>query len=241
MAVALTRTVPTAIPPNGLLHSGSVAYAPTPSPSTATTWPVYDSRGGYASGAVPCVPEHSPYHVARMRPPKVPLSIRVPVDGMAVDGHSPSVVSRTVAQAPIVSKSGMIVVLDYSPTEGESRVPIMVNVQLRAGPELVGEAQRHAAFDSSAEPDIKLRIVIGRTALPTTIRELPVPAPDTELYRNAPKLHRLRVCAYAPPLSDVRFPDSLCVPLTIQVMVGQTDVFESLSFGTFTYWEPGES
>ncbi|KAL5507066.1 hypothetical protein ACEPAH_6522 [Sanghuangporus vaninii] len=148
--------------------------------------------------------------------------------------HLESATKLCRSSSPLVSARGMIVVLDFTPSEGEADTPVTVNLELRS----------NAADDKDFSQDmsltsLKLRLVFGRTAVKTTVRRLP-PLLLTDM-KDGPEqkssLH-LQLRASAPLHSDVRFPEQFCVPLTIQAMDGSTKVVESFTFGSFTYWAP---
>lgn len=134
---------------------------------------------------------------------------------------------------PRVSESGMIVVRGYTPSEGEPNIPITVEVELHPDDNDEGSFGRRMPTDN-----LKLRLVLGCTAVKTTIlRSLPKSKEDeTEIDRG---ILRLRLHGSAPLYSETRC-DKADVPLTIQAMNGITDVVESFTFGTFTYWTGGE-
>ena len=136
---------------------------------------------------------------------------------------------------PRVSQSGMIVVRGYTPSEGEANIPITVEVELIPDDDETGSFGHRMLTDN-----LKLRLVLGCTAVKTTIlRTLPGPGED-ETTESGKQILRLRLHGSAPLLSETRC-EKAEVPLTIQAMDGITDVVESFTFGTFTYWTGGES
>lgn len=136
---------------------------------------------------------------------------------------------------PRVSENGMIVVRGYTPSEGEPNIPITVEVELHPD-----DGGARSLFGHRMPKDnLKLRLVLGCTAVKTTIlRELPKPGEDeTGIDRS---ILRLRLHGSA-PLHSETLCDNSDVPLTIQAMDGTTDVVESFTFGSFTYWTAGEA
>ena len=138
----------------------------------------------------------------------------------------------------MVSQNAMLVVLNYSPTEGEAGVPIAVDIDL---------CTTMQSGDGKMPP-MKLRLVIGRTALPTIVRDLSPPA-NIEGNNDGPEqphgrsVFRLRVTANAPDYFGARFPEQQSVPLTLQAIgpVSPNDVIDQVIFGSFTYWGPSTS
>lgn len=139
--------------------------------------------------------------------------------------------------SPLISSSGMIVVLDYTPSEGEANIPITVNVELRPG---AADNETTLGYNMSLT-SMKLRLVFGRTAVKTTVnRAVSTLGYDGEVYDQT-SVTRLRLHANAPAHAEVRFPSQFCVPLSIQAMDEATKVIETFTFGSFTYWTPCES
>ncbi|THH08142.1 hypothetical protein EW145_g2901 [Phellinidium pouzarii] len=138
------------------------------------------------------------------------------------------------AHSQLVSESGMIVVVGYTPSEGEANIPITVDVDLRPR-----ESDEDTFGHGMSPVSLKLRLVLGRTALKTDVKRL------QSMHRlNGAKVTeqddviRLRLYAYTPLHSETRFPEQFCVPVTIQAMDSETNVLESFTFGSFTYWAP---
>lgn len=131
---------------------------------------------------------------------------------------------------PLVSQSGMLVVLSYSPAEGEEGVPIAVDIELVTA----------GSSGNDEPPPIKLRIVIGRTALPTTVRDLSPPHDESGNGQPHGKgVYRLRVTANAPDYKGARYPEQMSVPLTLQAIgpASQDSTIDQVIFGSFAYWE----
>ncbi|KAH8119457.1 hypothetical protein DFH11DRAFT_1565113 [Phellopilus nigrolimitatus] len=148
---------------------------------------------------------------------------------------SPATSPYCLPCAPLVSHSGMIAIVDYTPSEGEANIPITVNVELRSG-----QADEEDTFGHDMSlTSMKLRLVLGRTAVKTTVKRLPpMIRINGEEEPEQENLLRLRLYAFAPTHSESRFPEQFCVPMTIQAMDAETEVVESFTFGSFTYWTP---
>ncbi|KAI5118068.1 hypothetical protein M0805_006331 [Coniferiporia weirii] len=160
-------------------------------------------------------------------PPVHPYSTPPPV-------HSPVVAPHFLAHLPLVSESGMITVIGYTPSEGEANIPITVDIELRSGE----KGEETFGYNMSLV-SMKLRLVLGRTALKTTVKRiLPMRTFGSEEKLEQGDVMRLRLYAFAPLHSEVRFPGQFCVPITIQAMDSATEVIESFTFGSFTYWTP---
>ena len=130
---------------------------------------------------------------------------------------------------PLVSQKGMLVVLNHSPTEGEEGVPIAVDIDLCT----TGES------GDGELPPMKLRLVIGRTALPTTVRDLSPSNLETSNGQTFSRsVFRLRVTANAPDYAGARYSEQMAVPLTLQAIgpASPNDVLDQVIFGSFTYW-----
>lgn len=117
-------------------------------------------------------------------------------------GSYPSVPSSSI---------GILHVLGYTPAEGEQNVPVVVNFNCTA--------------DLAAGSHI--RLVVGRRAVGTKVRELGPPGHGHwQLEANVPLFSRHN--ATSPNL-----------PLTIQALADDKTVLDSITFGEFTYWESG--
>ncbi|KAL5523995.1 hypothetical protein ACEPAG_8168 [Sanghuangporus baumii] len=191
-----------------------------------------------ASFAMYNAPYHSSPDPSQTSQPCSPPQTELPRSDAPVYSPPPTRLESATplcrSSSRLVSGRGMIVVLDFTPSEGEADTPVTVNLELRS----------NAADDKDFGQDmsltsLKLRLVFGRTAVKTTVRRLP-PLLLTDVKddpEQKPSLH-LQLRASAPLHSDVRFPERFCVPLTIQAMDGSTKVVESFTFGSFTYWAP---
>lgn len=168
-----------------------------------------------------------------MAPPHLPLNASLDSVLLAPPSAptvSPSSLSRTFVR----SKSGMLVVTDFAPTEGEENVPITVGVLLDANALPVGMTLVRG------NSEVKLRLVFGRTAVKTDVkRMLPTAEADTMSGIEGRNSLHLKLNAFIPPYADSRFPEQRGVPMSVQVMGGQDNVIESFTFGMFTYWGPG--
>ena len=139
---------------------------------------------------------------------------------------SPFVVPQSL---PVTSESGMILVTDYTPTEGEGNVPISVNVEMRG-------VENEKNFGSKASlTGMKLRLIFGRTAVKTVVNRLAYA--DGDSTSGEEDVLRLRLYANTPDHAECRF-DDLKVPLAIQAMDSQTSAVETVVFGSFHYWSP---
>jgi hypothetical protein len=135
---------------------------------------------------------------------------------------------------PIISQKGMLVVSNYSPSEGEGGVPIAVDVQL-FWPENPGDGEF---------PPMKLRLVTGRTAIPTFVQRLNLPNSESnDGHPSKRSVTRLRATANVPDYAGTRYLEHTSVPLTLQAVSPSppNDVLDQVIFGTFTYWGPRTS
>lgn len=115
--------------------------------------------------------------------------------------------------APIVSPTGIIHVLGYTPTEGERGVPITVRIH----------------FHPDLADAMYVRLVIGSKAVPTKVRLLP------QVSYGRWQLH-----ASAPPLDPAQHTNSK-VLISVQALNEENTILDSVTFGEFTYWTPGIS
>lgn len=140
------------------------------------------------------------------------------------------------AAPPWVSRKRLIVVQDYSPMEGESAVPITATVDF-CHPD---DSPSHKVKADGADPSqVKLRLVLGRMVLRTIIRKLDSPA-GVPRGKSTTGSGRWQVSSVAPSLEKLCFPRRKPVPLTLQVVVNGTEVLDSVTFGSFSYWESSE-
>ncbi|KJA27772.1 hypothetical protein HYPSUDRAFT_197932 [Hypholoma sublateritium FD-334 SS-4] len=112
---------------------------------------------------------------------------------------------------PIVSPTGIIHVLGYTPTEGERGVPITVRIH----------------FHPDLADAMYVRLVVGNKAVPTKVRQLP-----------AVTYGRWQLYAAAPPFD--RAAGSTKVLIAVQALNKDNDILDSVTFGEFSYWAPGE-
>ncbi|RXW13612.1 hypothetical protein EST38_g12238, partial [Candolleomyces aberdarensis] len=110
----------------------------------------------------------------------------------------------------IVSPTGIIHVLGYTPAEGEPGVPITVRIHFH--PELAD-----AMF---------VRLVIGHKAVATKVRELP-----GTVYGC------WELDAVAPPFDREQYSSSK-VLISVQALNEENAVLDSVVFGEFSYWSP---
>lgn len=135
---------------------------------------------------------------------------------------------------PTESTSGMISVTDYTPTEGEGHIPIIVHVELRGNED--GDKFGYKASLNG----MKLRLIFGRTAVRTIVNRLVPTGPDAESKLEDDDVLRLRLYATTPDHLECHHND-LKVPLSVQAMDAETEHVETLVFGSFLYWSPSES
>ncbi|KAG1878208.1 hypothetical protein F4604DRAFT_1652486 [Suillus subluteus] len=109
------------------------------------------------------------------------------------------------------SSVGILHVLGYTPAEGEQNVPVVVNFNCSA--------------DLAAGSHI--RLVVGRRAVGTKVRELgPTGYGHWQLEATVPLFSR----------HNSTSPN---MPLTIQALADDKTLLDSVTFGEFTYREPG--
>ncbi|KDR75411.1 hypothetical protein GALMADRAFT_554495 [Galerina marginata CBS 339.88] len=114
--------------------------------------------------------------------------------------------------APIVSPTGIIHVLGYTPSEGERGVPITVRIH----------------FHPDLADAMYVRLVVGTKAVPTKVRLLP-----------AVDYGRWQLHALAPPLD--RASTNTKVLISVQALSEDNAILDSVTFGEFSYWAPGTS
>lgn len=113
---------------------------------------------------------------------------------------------------PVISPTGIIHVLGYSPTEGERGVPITVRIH----------------FHPDLADAMYVRLVVGNKAVPTKVRQL-----------HGLTYGRWQLHAAAPPFDRLQFP-SPKVLISIQALNEDNAILDSVTFGEFSYWAPGE-
>ncbi|GLB37234.1 putative regulator medusa [Lyophyllum shimeji] len=125
---------------------------------------------------------------------------------------APRPVSDSAANV-VVSPAGIIHVLGYTPTEGESGAPISVRIH----------------FHPDLAQEIYVRLVVGHKAVPTTVREI----------HDAP-YGRWQLDAVAPPFDQSASP-SPKVLISVQALTKDDAILDTATFGEFSYWAPGSS
>lgn len=111
----------------------------------------------------------------------------------------------------VISPSGTIHVLGYTPSEGERGVPITVRIH----------------FQPEVADALYVRLVVGQKAIATKVRELPNYSYGRwQLDANI-------------PANDSQF--SPKVLLCVQALNDKNEVLDSVTFGEFSYWSPGLS
>ena len=116
----------------------------------------------------------------------------------------------TVNSCPVVSPTGIIHVLGYTPTEGERGVPITVRIH----------------FHPDLADAMYVRLVVGNKAVPTRVRQL-----------HGLTYGRWQLHAAAPPFD--RLQPSTKVLISIQALNEDNAILDSVTFGQFSYWAPG--
>jgi len=116
-------------------------------------------------------------------------------------------------QNAVVSPTGIIHVLGYSPAEGERGVPITVRIHFH--PELADA--------------MYVRLVVGHKAVATQVRELP-----------GAVYGRWELDALAPPF-DGDQQSSQKVLVSVQALNDDNAVLDSVVFGEFNYWSSSTS
>lgn len=127
----------------------------------------------------------------------------MPLESKAASSPRATVVTSTV---------GLIRVHGYTPGEGEQGVPITANI----------------SFEYYVEPTVCVRLVVGRRAIATQVRELADPSHG-----------KWQVEGTVPPPVRQQ-PASPKVLLTVQAVGADNIILDSVTFGEFTYWESGE-
>ncbi|KAF7983250.1 hypothetical protein HWV62_22868 [Athelia sp. TMB] len=105
--------------------------------------------------------------------------------------------------------SDLVLVLGWTPTEGEQGQRINVNID----------------FTRRLDHYVKLRIVVGRRAIATQVREL-----------SDQSNGRWKLEGIVPPFVKQRAVSPM-VPIAVQVVDQHDVVLQSVTFGKFTYWE----
>ncbi|KAF8647177.1 hypothetical protein AX16_007006 [Volvariella volvacea WC 439] len=168
---------------------------PNKFPSLSPTPSSHPSLSSFSQSASmspsPATPNPNPHQATALAtdpPPPAPVH------------HSPNAV---------VSPTGMIHVLGYTPTEGECGVPITVRIH----------------FHPDIAEAIYVRLVIGSKAVATKVRELP-----------GTTYGRWQLDATAPPLDDNTA--SAKVVIAVQALNESDIILDSVTFGEFSYWTP---
>lgn len=111
----------------------------------------------------------------------------------------------------VMSPTGIIHVLAYTPTEGERGVPITVRIH----------------FHPDLADAMYVRLVVGQKAVATKVRELPgVDYGRWQLDASAPSFDR-----------DQNL--STKVLISVQALNDDNAILDSVVFGEFSYWTPG--
>ncbi|KAF5351983.1 hypothetical protein D9756_007383 [Leucocoprinus leucothites] len=109
----------------------------------------------------------------------------------------------------VISPSGTIHVLGYTPSEGERGVPITVRIH----------------FQPEVADALYVRLVVGQKAIATKVRELPnLSYGRWQLDANI-------------PANDSQ--SSHKVLLSVQALNDKNEILDSVIFGEFSYWSPG--
>jgi hypothetical protein len=117
----------------------------------------------------------------------------------------------TINFHPVISPTGIIHVLGYTPTEGERGVPITVRIH----------------FHPDLADAMYVRLVVGNKAVPTRVCQL-----------HGTTYGRWQLHAAAPPFDRLQFP-STKVLISIQALNEDNAILDSVTFGEFSYWAPG--
>lgn len=116
-----------------------------------------------------------------------------------------------VSSNVVISPSGTIHVLGYTPSEGDRGAPITVRIH----------------FQPDVADALYVRLVVGHKAIATKVRELPNYSYGRwQLDANIP--------ACDPGLSPK-------VLLSVQALNDKNQVLDSVTFGEFSYWSSGRS
>lgn len=113
--------------------------------------------------------------------------------------------------SPIVSPTGILHVLGYTPKEGERGVPISVRIH----------------FHPDLADAMYVRLVVGQKAVATKVRELP-----------GVTYGRWQLDASAPSF-DGEQNSSSKVLISVQALNEDDVILDSVVFGEFSYWTPG--
>ena len=108
------------------------------------------------------------------------------------------------------SSIGILQVYEYTPREGEHGIPLTVNIDLQY----------------SGMGAVHVRLVVGRKAIPTVVREL------------ADASYGAWVLEGVIPAFDHHQHKTLLVPVTVQALNNDMDVIDTVTFGNFRYWAP---
>ena len=112
----------------------------------------------------------------------------------------------------LISSTGLLHVLGYTPAEGEAGAPISVRIH----------------FHPEISDAIYVRIVVGHKAVGTTVREIKDAA-----------YGRWQLDALAPPFESLQSP-STKVLVSVQALNDEHAILDAVTFGEFTYWAPGQ-
>ncbi|KLO19556.1 hypothetical protein SCHPADRAFT_67333 [Schizopora paradoxa] len=202
----------------------SSSYSPSPT--------IYNCNGEYSSSSAYDSSHHQQL-VARQ-----PQSALLDAVQPAAQGYLTAlahVMLTSSFSSPIVSERGMLVVHGYSPLEGEAEALLTVNAEMRVGDGL--DPSDPVVPNTDSQPDLKLRIVLGRTALRTFVRDT-VYRLENDPNGGETKVFKLRICAQIPTYQECQFTEQAAVPITLQTLTEGAVVYDSVTFGTFTYWQP---
>ncbi|KAF8629123.1 hypothetical protein AX17_005709 [Amanita inopinata Kibby_2008] len=150
-----------------------------------------------------------------------PMYSRVPFSSVVHDKASqdnlksdslPSVLGMPNSPNVVVSSTGVIHVLGYTPTEGERGVPITVRIH----------------FCSDLSQPVYVRLLVGHKPVATKVREL-----SGAIYG------RWQLDAAAPPYDDENSASK--VLLSVQALNDDNVVVDTVTFGEFSYWAPARS
>ena len=117
----------------------------------------------------------------------------------------------TIGSRPVISPTGIIHVLGYTPTEGERGVPITVRIH----------------FHPDLADAMYVRLVVGNKAVPTRVHQL-----------HGLTYGRWQLHAAAPPFDRLQFPSTKVI-ISIQALNEDNAILDSVAFGEFSYWAPG--
>ncbi|TFK25477.1 developmental regulator medusa [Coprinopsis marcescibilis] len=122
--------------------------------------------------------------------------------------HPSPVIPDAVPSNIVVSPTGIIHVLGYTPTEGERGVPITVRIH----------------FHPDLAESMYVRLVVGQKAVATKVRELP-----------GTTYGKWQLDAIAPPFEQSQHSSSK-VLISVQALNNDNAILDSVAFGEFSYW-----